>query len=230
MHLSKKRFNQKSIYNAQKRYAIKILFCFFLLIFTTFTAHSAPNSAKSKKNHTIVILGDSISAAYGVPTESGWVSLLQQKLKHENKSHTVVNASISGETTKGGIERLPAIIKRHQPSILIIELGGNDGLRGFPLNLIKDNLQTLVDQAKDNNITPILVAMRIPPNYGRRYTSGFYNIFEQVAQENNIALVPFLLEEVALNTELMQADGIHPTALAQPILLEHIWESLTTLL
>ncbi|UZE94859.1 arylesterase [Alkalimarinus alittae] len=238
MHLSIKRFNFKSIsfrlcihYLNRLRYLHKrILYLFLIASILTPAYSSSIQITNSAAPPSIVILGDSISAAYGVPTERGWVALLENKLKQEGKTYTVINASISGETTEGGVKRLPDIIDRHNPSILLIELGGNDGLRGFPLSLIKSNLQTLIDQAKSNNITPILIAMRIPPNYGRRYTSGFYNLFKETAEKNTVTLVPFLLEDVALKPELMQADGIHPTALAQPLLLDRVWETLEPLL
>ncbi|WP_250657778.1 arylesterase [Alkalimarinus coralli] len=241
MHLSIERFNLKSQLRAIVYGSTTISGCFNLLqfgqrlktIYLVITLSIAAilfTTAAHGANNTIVVLGDSISAAYGVPTEKGWVSLFENRLKQENKSYNVINASISGETTDGGVKRLPEIIRRHNPSILLIELGGNDGLRGFPLNIIKANLQTLIDQAKENNITPVLIAMRIPPNYGRRYTSGFFDIFTTVAEENNVSLVPFLLEDIALKPGLMQSDGIHPTESAQPILLDHIWETLTPLL
>ncbi|MFD2230730.1 arylesterase [Alkalimarinus sediminis] len=222
MQRSNKRFNLKLIGTVSNRQWITKLLCLILLL-------PALSFAKNDSN-TIVILGDSISAAYGVPTESGWVALLETKLKQKSKHYTVVNASISGETTEGGVKRLSEILDRHNPAILIIELGGNDGLRGFPLSHIKTNLQTMIDQAKSNNVMPILVSMRIPPNYGRRYTNGFYDLFEQAADKNDIALVPFLLEDIALKPELMQEDGIHPTALAQPIMLDRIWKTLAPLL
>ena len=225
MQRSKNGFNLKLIYTPLNAQWITGLLCSLF----TFPAPSIANTANTAHN-TIVVLGDSISAAYGVPTESGWVALLEKKLKQENKAYTVINASISGETTEGGVKRLPDIIARHTPSILLIELGGNDGLRGFPLNLIKANLQSIIDQAKSKNTTPVLMAMRIPPNYGQRYTSGFYDLFKETANDNNVVLIPFLLEDVALEPELMQADGIHPTTLAQPLMLERVWETLAPLL
>lgn len=236
MHWSILRFN--NICSLILEYQSEIKRCFYVgLIFISIVSiYPANASAKTTDSKTteaaqsIVILGDSISAAYGVPTESGWVTLLANKLKQQDKPYIVINASISGETTSGGVKRLPDIIARHKPSILLIELGGNDGLRGFPLNVIKSNLQLMVDQAKANNITPILAAMRIPPNYGKRYTSGFYDIFKQTAEKNSITLIPFILEDVALNPELMQSDGIHPTELAQPLLLDRAWETLEPLL
>jgi acyl-CoA thioesterase I len=179
---------------------------------------------------TIIVLGDSISAAYGVPTEQGWVSLLQSRLKINHKQYTVVNASISGDTTNEGLKRLPSLLERHQASFILIELGGNDGLRGYPLNSIKKNLEALIKQSKERNITPILLAMRIPPNYGKRYTSGFQKIYQDIAKESDITLVPFLMNDVATNPELMQKDGIHPTTLAQTVLLDAVWNTLKPLL
>jgi len=178
----------------------------------------------------IIILGDSISAAYGVPTEQGWVSLLQTRLETNHKQYNVINASISGDTTNEGLKRLPSLLERHQASFILIELGGNDGLRGYSLNSIKTNLKALIKQSKEKNITPILLAMRIPPNYGKRYTSGFQKIYQDIAQENDITLVPFLMNDVALNPKLMQKDGIHPTELAQSILLDAVWDTLEPLL
>ena len=185
-------------------------------------------SAYAQKN--IIVLGDSISAAYGIPTEQGWVSLLQSRLETNHEQYNVINASISGDTTSDGLKRLPSLLERHQASFILIELGGNDGLRGYPLNTIKNNLEALIKQSKKNNITPILLAMRIPPNYGKRYTSGFQKIYQDIAQKSNITLVPFLMNDVATNPELMQKDGIHPTASAQSILLDAVWLTLEPLL
>ncbi len=187
-------------------------------------------STSAYAQQTIIVLGDSISAAYGVPSEQGWVSLLQSRLKTDHKQYKVINASISGDTTNEGLKRLPSLLERHQASFILIELGGNDGLRGYPLNSIKTNLEALIKQSKEKNITPILLAMRIPPNYGKRYTSGFQKIYRDIAQESNIMLVPFLMNDVATNPKLMQKDGIHPTALAQPFLLDTVWSILEPLL
>jgi len=199
---------------------MRALLLWFLLLCAT--------SSYAQKN--IIILGDSISAAYGVPTEQGWVSLLQSRLKTNHKQYKVINASISGDTTNEGLKRLPSLLERHQASFILIELGGNDGLRGYPLNSIKTNLEALIKQSKEKNITPILLAMRIPPNYGKRYTSGFQKIYQDIAQESDITLVPFLMNDVATNPELMQKDGIHPTELAQVILLDAVWNTLEPLL
>lgn len=199
------------------------LFSAVLCVLLLFATHSYAQQ-------TIIVLGDSISAAYGVPTEQGWVSLLQSKLDINNKQYKVVNASISGDTTDGGLKRLSSILERHQASFILIELGGNDGLRGYPLNTIKTNLEALITQSKEQNVIPLLLAMRIPPNYGTRYTSGFQKIYKDISQERKITLVPFLMNNVAANPELMQKDGIHPTALAQPLLLDAVWTILEPLL
>lgn len=178
----------------------------------------------------IVVLGDSISAGYGIQIEQGWVHLLDQALAQREETWFTVNASISGETTGGGLARLQGVLEEHKPSIVIIELGGNDGLRGYPIDTIRDNLRAMVDLVKDSGATPIIVAMRIPPNYGPRYTRAFDGVFAEVATEKQTAYVPFLLEDVALADNLMQEDGIHPTAEAQPLLLEAVWEHLQPLL
>lgn len=222
MHCTTKGFNLKHPLIMVKVRYLMILANLLLGVFLSTNAQSA--------NQKIVILGDSISAAYGVPTEMGWVSLFEERLKQENKAYTVINASISGETTDGGLKRLSGIISRHQPAFILIELGGNDGLRGYPLNVIRSNLEALVKQTKAEQVTPILLAMRIPPNYGTRYASGFHSLYSDIAQANDITLVPFLLSDVATQPDMMQPDGIHPTALAQPVLLEAVWESIKPLL
>lgn len=197
------------------------------------------NSMPTSKQHSeaelaaaqaIVVLGDSISAGYGIQIEQGWVHLLDQALAQREETWFTVNASISGETTGGGLARLQGVLEEHKPSIVIIELGGNDGLRGYPIDTIRDNLRAMVDLVKDSGATPIIVAMRIPPNYGPRYTRAFDGVFAEVATEKQTAYVPFLLEDVALADNLMQEDGIHPTAEAQPLLLEAVWEHLQPLL
>lgn len=168
---------------------------------------------------TILIVGDSLSAGYGIDVEEGWVNLLQQKLPQD----TVINASISGDTTGAGLARLPLLLKQHQPDIVVIELGGNDGLQGFPLKVMYNNLTKMVTLALEANTKVLILGMRIPPNYGERYTEGFFNTFQTVAEESEISLMPFFIESVALEEELMQDDGIHPKAEAQPQLVEDMW-------
>ena len=179
---------------------------------------------------TVMILGDSISAAYGIQRETGWVALLDERLTALATPISVINASVSGETTGGGLARLPQALDAFDPDVVVIELGGNDGLRGYPIKRIRDNLSQLVGLAKVNNRQVLLVGMQIPPNYGPRYTRAFTGMFAEIADEHDIALVPFFLEEVALTPELMQRDGIHPTADAQLILLDTLWPYLEDLL
>ncbi|WP_207062378.1 arylesterase [Motiliproteus sp. SC1-56] len=178
----------------------------------------------------LLVLGDSISAAYGMEREAGWVSLLQARLDAEGVPVEVINASISGETTSGGLTRLPGLLERHQPEWLILELGGNDGLRGTPLNLIESNLEALVEHARAAGAGVVLLGMRIPPNYGPRYAEGFYDLYGRIAKRHGLPLQPFFLEGVATRPPLMQDDGIHPTAEAQPLLLDNVWPLLEPLL
>lgn len=180
---------------------------------------------------TLLIVGDSLSAAYGVPTETAWVQLLRERLQSNGLGNwRVVNASISGETTDGGARRLPELLEKNSPSVVIIELGGNDGLRGFPPNVIKSNLATMVGHVQSSGARAILVGIQIPPNYGQRYTQMFADIFPALSDSHNTALVPFFLDNIYDQENLMQGDGIHPTAEAQPILLENVWPVLKPLL
>lgn len=179
---------------------------------------------------TIVVFGDSLSAAYGIPPNTGWVALLENKLKSQNSSYKVVNASISGETTSGGLTRFDQMLKTHQPNIVVIELGANDGLRGLSLNEMQSNLNSMITKAKSKNATVMLLGMKIPPNYGIQYTQKFSAIYDHLAQKYQLSLVPFFLDGVAGNRSLVQDDGLHPTAAAQPKLLENIWPKLESLL
>lgn len=179
---------------------------------------------------SILVLGDSLSAAYGMPAQQGWVSLLQQRLQQQGYQYNVVNASISGETTHGGLTRLNAALERHQPALVVLELGANDGLRGAPLTLIRQNLGKLVQQSRQVGAQVLLLEMKLPPNYGPGYSQGFTAIFDTVAQDYQIAMVPFFMESVALQPELMLPDGLHPNARAQPVLLDQIWPHLQPLL
>ncbi len=175
-------------------------------------------------------MGDSISAAYGIQREEGWVTLLEARLSSNGQPWQVVNASISGETTAGGLARLPKALDTHNPQLVIIELGGNDGLRGYPIKRIHNNLAAMVELARSDTSQVLIVGMQIPPNYGPRYTREFAEIFKDVAAATDSQLVPFLLEDVALIPELMQDDGIHPKAQAQPMLLDTLWAYLQPLL
>ncbi|NCF16756.1 MAG: arylesterase [Haliea sp.] len=180
----------------------------------------AGNSQAMTRN--ILVLGDSISAGYGMSLEQGWVALFERELAEKYPQYTVVNASISGETSGGGLRRLPELLEAHRPSLVIIELGGNDGLRGYPVSQLRDNLRRLAALASDKGAKVILVPVAIPPNYGRRYTSAFSESFALVASETSSTLAPLIFGGVATDPDLMQADGIHPTAEAQPLLLDNI--------
>jgi acyl-CoA thioesterase-1 len=188
------------------------------------------DTSQARETSTILVMGDSISAAYGIQRDEGWVSLLSDALSEGEYPYTVVNASVSGETTSGGLARLPQALETHDPEVVVIELGGNDGLRGYPTETIEGNLKQMVDLAKGQEREVVLVGMRIPPNYGPRYTRAFFDMYPTIASETGVALVPFFLEKVALAPELMQDDGIHPTAAAQPLLLETLWAQLEPLL
>ncbi len=179
---------------------------------------------------TVLVMGDSISAAYGMEPEEGWVSLLEQRLEERDADYRVVNVSLSGETTGGGLARLPDALARHQPDIVVLELGGNDGLRGYPIARIRANLQAMVEKSLDSGARVLLAGMHIPPNYGPRYVDAFHAIYEDLAREHELALVPFLLEDIATNAGFMQGDGIHPTASAQPRILDNLWPALKPLL
>jgi acyl-CoA thioesterase I len=181
-------------------------------------------------DRTILVLGDSLSAAYGLRPDQGWVALLQKRLRTQGYGYKVVNASVSGETTDGGLQRLPRALELHKPAVVILELGANDGLRGLPVTGTRRNLERMVALAKKAGARVVLVGMRMPPNYGPRYTAEFAAMYDQLATREKLPLVPFFLEEVALRQELMQADGLHPTAQAQPILLDTLWPALTPLL
>jgi acyl-CoA thioesterase-1 len=179
---------------------------------------------------TIIVLGDSISAAYGIQREQGWVHLLDQYLAQNHSSWRVVNASISGETTGGALARLPGVLDENAPKVVIVELGGNDGLRGYPVKKMQANLNRIIELAQAQGAATLLAEMQIPPNYGRRYTQAFTESFSHVAEASDTVLIPFLLEQVALQPEYMQADGIHPTAVAQPLIVDAVLPHLLPLL
>ena len=178
--------------------------------------------------YTILVWGDSLSAAHGIPVQQGWVTLLDERLAERHIQ--VVNHSISGETTSGGSARLAQSLTDIQPDLLILELGANDGLRGLNLALMKQNLATMIQLADDNNAKVLLLGMKIPPNYGAVYADSFHQTYWQLAAQYNIPLIPFLLETVALDDTLMQSDGLHPTATAQSNILNHVWQALSALL
>ncbi|MEM6988405.1 MAG: arylesterase [Pseudomonadota bacterium] len=178
----------------------------------------------------VLVVGDSLSAGYGIDEREGWVALLRDRLAERATPVPVINASISGDTTSGGLTRLPAALDRHRPDIVVIELGGNDGLRGQSLKNIRKNLSSMVQLVKESGAEAVLLGMRIPTNYGARYTQRFFDSFKQIADEEDVPLVPFFLEGVATEPSLMQDDGIHPNAEAQPMMLEHVWPAIEELL
>jgi len=178
---------------------------------------------------TILVYGDSLSAAYGIPQSEGWVALLGERLKQRKANYTVVNESISGETTAGGAARIGAALARTKPAIVIVELGGNDGLRGLPVAQIKANLTAIVQASKRRGARVLLIGMQMPPNYGAKYTSQFRSAFGEVARKERITLAPFIFEGVPDTREMVQPDNIHPTAAAQPIMMENVWRGLASM-
>ena len=203
------------------------LVCLFFVLSSLLALSSA---AKDTSRQTILIMGDSLSAAYGIPQESSWVNLMADELSTTHPQVTIVNASISGETTGGGRVRLPGLLKRHNPSVVVLELGGNDGLRGFPVRIIRANLQAMIEMSMAAGSEVLLLGMRIPPNYGAAYTEQFFATYGDLAEQFDLALVPFLLEGIALTEGFMQRDGIHPTAKAQPAITKTVLEKLNPML
>lgn len=179
---------------------------------------------------TLLVVGDSISAAFGLDSRQGWVAMLQERLRKEGFEHSVVNASISGDTSAGGAARLSALLAEHKPELVIIELGGNDGLRGQPPAQLQQNLASMIDASQASGAEVLLLGMRLPPNYGARYTSAFAQVFADLAERKQVALVPFFLEGVGGVPGMMQADGIHPTQDAQAVLLDNVWPTLKPML
>ena len=182
------------------------------------------------RHPTIMVVGDSLSSGYGLELSQGWVSLLQQRLEQSGYPHRVVNASISGDTSRGGLARLPAALASHQPDIVIVELGGNDGLRGLLLDALAQNLAAMIERSRQAGARVALAEIRIPPNYGPVYTKKFQALYGELAERYQLPLIPFLLTGVADNKDLMQADGIHPRAEAQPRILDNVWPVLEPLL
>lgn len=202
------------------------LFTYMLFVLFSFQLQAAEPQRKN-----LLIVGDSLSAAYGIDSDAAWVELLKDRLEQETPgTWNVANASISGETTDGGLRRLPDLLVKHDPAIVVIELGGNDGLRGFPPDVIRNNLARMIELSQQREAEVLLVGIEIPPNYGPRYTAAFANVYSSLAEEYNLAFLPFFLVDIYDGEAMMQADGIHPTAKAQPQLLDNIWPELLTLL
>lgn len=179
---------------------------------------------------SIVVLGDSISAGYGIEVAQGWVTLLQNKFNEKDAGNIIYNESISGDTTAGGLARIDRALALHKPDAVIIELGANDGLRGMPPERIKSNLAEIAHRAQRASAKVLLLSMKIPPNYGKRYIDLFYNIYPELAKELRIPYVPFIMEDVALTKDMMQPDGLHPNAKGQPFIAEKVWPQLLPLL
>ena len=180
----------------------------------------------SPSTKTILVLGDSLSAEYGIGRDKGWVARLQKTLDEKAPGHNLVNASISGDTTSGGLSRLPGTLEKHQPDYVIIELGGNDALRGLPLAMTQSNLKRMTEMAQAKGAKVLLAGMQIPPNYGRDYAQAFMSLYPSVAIEAGAGLIPFFLEGVAQRMDLFQQDGIHPNEQAQPIMADTVWKYL----
>lgn len=187
-------------------------------------------SADDKTAPTLLVLGDSLSAAYGLNTEEGWVALLQQKLSSQGRNFNVINASVSGDTTRTGLSRIKSALLQHKPGIIIIALGGNDGLRGLAFSEIEYSLSSIIEYCLSHRTKVLLVGVRLPPNYGTVYNEQFAAVFRGLADRHKVSLVPQMLVQVAEHADLMQADGMHPKAEAQPIILENIWRELDPML
>ncbi|HEV7632158.1 MAG TPA: arylesterase [Steroidobacteraceae bacterium] len=199
-----------------------------VLILNLFFACSGAMAAT--QNSTILVFGDSLSAGYGMRADQGWATLLQQRLSTQGYGQRVVNASVSGETTIGGMNRLVRALDLQKPDVVILELGANDGLRGLPLATVADNLSAMIQTVKQRKARVLLLGLQLPPNYGPQYTRGFRDMFTDLAKRHDIALVPFMLDKVALDERYMQADGLHPNVQGQPLLLDTIWPYLMPLL
>ena len=197
---------------------------FYYLIIFSFT------NIITAEEETLLILGDSISAGYGINQKDNWVSVLQSKFDNDGTSIKLINSSVSGDTTSGGLQRLKRDLQKFDPDYVLIELGGNDALRGYPIKRIKDNLQTMIALIKNNNSKALLMQIRIPPNYGQKYTLAFERIYLELASTEEIYFLPFMLENVGLNPDLMQPDGIHPNAKAQPLIAKDMKKNLDSLL
>jgi len=200
-------------------------------LFTTFLLCLVwANSSRGDEEKTVLVFGDSLSASYGIEEEQGWVSLLSEKLRQAQSSYSVINASVSGETSTGGLSRLPAALAEFRPSVVILELGGNDGLRGLPLATLQANLEEMVNLSQQAGANVLLAGIQIPPNYGPRYTEPFYALFGEIAETEQLPFVPFLIDGIPQQPELMQSDGIHPRAEAQHIILDNVWPVLAPML
>jgi len=198
------------------------------ILFATLLIASTGTAATSER--TLLVYGDSLSAAYGLRADQGWVALLQKRLESQGYGYRVVNASVSGETTSGGKTRLPRALAQHRPEIVILELGANDGLRGLPVPAARSNLAAMIAAIKSAGAHTLLLGIQMPPNYGLQYARSFNSMYGELAREHKLPLVPFLLEKIALDSRFMQADGLHPNALGQPRVFDNVWPQLQPLL
>lgn len=202
------------------RAALAVLLLMSVIVGTTTTAQAG----------TVLVVGDSISAGYGMPTSKVWVKLLEARLVQKGYAHPVVNASVSGDTSAGGLSRLPSLLRQHRPAIVVLELGGNDGLRGMPVKVTRQNLTQMVRMAKRSGAQVLLLGIDVPPNYGPKYAKEFRDVYPGVARNTGAKLLPAFLAAVGTDPDLMQADGIHPNSLAQPLLVDALWPVLEPML
>lgn len=209
-----------------------VLFCMQILVWLLITVSGSAAQANTLPEgpFRLMVLGDSLSASYGIAQQSGWVALLADRLQQQGFPVEVINAAISGDTSAGGRSRLGAALQQHSPQLVLLELGGNDGLQGLPLTALRANLDAMIDQANHASAKVLLLGIKVPPNYGKRYTEAFAQIYVDIARTRQIPLVPFILKDVAGYNALMQGDGIHPTAEAQKQVLDNIWPTLKPLL
>lgn len=202
----------------------------FLALLLVFAVPAAADVAENPAAPTVLVLGDSLSAGYGIALEESWVTLLEARLAREGYGHRVINASVSGDTTSGGLARLAPALERHRPELVIIELGGNDGLRGLPLEVVRSNFEAMIEKSREAGAEVVLLGMRIPINYGPRYAESFHALYGELAERYGLEWVEFFLDGVALQEHLMLPDGIHPNAAAQPVLLDNAWPAVAAAL
>jgi acyl-CoA thioesterase-1 len=199
-----------------------------LILLLALTVLAVPASFGANK--TIVVVGDSLSSGYGMAAEQSWVAMLRERLQGEGYGYDVVNASIAGDTSSGGAARLPRLLRTHSPELVVIELGGNDGLRGLPIELLRDNLAKMIEESKAAGARVVLAGMKLPPNFGQSYTQQLAAVYPELAAQHGVDLVPFMLEGVAMHPELMQGDNIHPNAAGQKIVFANMWTTLSNIL
>jgi len=222
--------NRYGASDVRMQWAMGLALLLLVALFARPAAAQSAQAAPAKGTRTVLVMGDSLSAAYGLAPSQGWVSLTADRIGRTKPGWRVVNASISGETTAGGAARIAAELQRHKPAVVVIALGANDGLRGLPLAQTRANLEKMIKAAQAGKAKVLLVGMRMPPNYGPDYTRGFEQNFSALAKQYRTALLPFLLEPIALDRNAYQADNLHPVASAQPKLRDHVWTALEPLL